>query len=56
LWRNFQERGIFDAKTAADFRLHILSKGGTENPMDLFVKFRGRKPEVRALLERSGLK
>jgi len=52
----FQERGIFDAKTAADFRFYILSKGGTENPMDLFVKFRGRKPEVRALLERSGLK
>ena len=52
----FQERGIFDAKTADSFRRNILSKGGTEPPMDLYVKFRGRKPEVKALLERSGLK
>ena len=52
----FQEKGIFDAKTAASFRQNILSRGGTEKPMDLYVKFRGHKPEVKALMERSGLK
>lgn len=52
----FQEKGIFDRDTARAFRQHILEKGGSEHPMDLYIRFRGRKPEVDALLRRSGLK
>lgn len=49
----FKEHGIFDKHTAARFRKEILSKGGTEFPMDLYVKFRGRKPSIDALLKRN---
>lgn len=52
----FKERGIFDRETATSFRKNILEKGGTENPMTLYVRFRGQEPTVDALLERSGLK
>ncbi len=52
----FKERGIYDIETAASFREHILSKGGTEHPMDLYVKFRGQEPSIDPLLIRSGLK
>lgn len=52
----FKERGIFDRETAESFRKNILEKGGSEHPMELYVRFRGRKPSVDALLERSGLK
>ena len=52
----FKEKGIFDRDTAASFRKNILEKGGSEHPMELYVRFRGRKPSVEALLERSGLK
>lgn len=51
----FKEKGIFNAETAAKFK-HLLSKGGTEDPMKLYIDFRGRKPKVDALLERAGLK
>ncbi|WP_118975963.1 M3 family metallopeptidase [Taibaiella koreensis] len=51
----FKETGIFSPETAAKFKT-LLSKGGTEDPMDLYVAFRGRKPTVDALLERAGLK
>ncbi|WP_251620783.1 M3 family metallopeptidase [Odoribacter lunatus] len=51
----FQEKGIFDKETAQSFRKNILEKGGSEHPMDLYVRFRGRKPTVDALLKRSGL-
>ncbi|MBO5135671.1 MAG: M3 family metallopeptidase [Bacteroidaceae bacterium] len=51
----FKEKGIFNRENAEDFRKNILSKGGTENPMTLFVKFRGRKPSIEALLERNGI-
>ena len=51
----FKEKGIFDAATAESFRTHILSKGGTEHPMKLYVDFRGHEPSINALLERSGL-
>ena len=50
----FKETGIFNPDTAAKFKT-LLSKGGTEDPMDLYIAFRGRKPEVGALLERAGL-
>lgn len=50
----FKEQGIFDPATAARFKT-LLSKGGTEDPMDLYVAFRGREPKAEALLQRAGL-
>ncbi len=52
----FTEKGIFDKDTATLFRKNILEKGGTEKPLDLYVRFRGKKPSIDALLKRSGLK
>lgn len=51
----FKEKGLFDQTTAHAFRENILSKGGSEDPMDLYVKFRGKKPDVSALLKKRGL-
>ncbi|QNL49549.1 M3 family metallopeptidase [Olivibacter sp. SDN3] len=50
----FKETGIFNKDTAQKFKT-LLSKGGTEDPMALYVDFRGRKPDVQALLNRAGL-
>jgi peptidyl-dipeptidase Dcp len=55
-YKAFKENGIFDVATATSFRNNVLSKGGTEHPMDLYVKFRGKQPTIDALLEREGLK
>jgi peptidyl-dipeptidase Dcp len=52
----FMDRGIFDKATAQSFRDNILSRGGTENPMELYRRFRGQEASVEALLVRSGLK
>lgn len=52
----FKTNGIFDRKTADAFRTNILEKGGSEPPMELYIRFRGQEPTVDALLERSGLK
>ena len=51
----FKEKGIFDASTAQKFYKEVLSKGGTEDPGELYMKFRGKKPDSKALLRRSGL-
>lgn len=51
----FREAGIFDKKTAQRFRDCILSKGDTEPPMELYRCFRGKDPQVDALLERTGV-
>ncbi len=51
----FLEKGIFDKNTATKFKENILSKGGTEKPMDLYQRFRGAKPKPDALLKRAGL-
>jgi len=51
----FEEAGIFDAGTAARFRESILARGGSRDAMDLFVQFRGRKPDVRPLLRQTGI-
>ncbi len=51
----FQEKGIFNKEVAKKFRDHVLSKGGTEHPMELYKKFRGQEPKPEALLKRSGL-
>lgn len=52
----FKENGIFDSATASAFRSNILSKGGTDEPMKLYVQFRGKEPSIDAMLERKGLK
>jgi peptidyl-dipeptidase Dcp len=52
----FTETGIFNKETARSFRENILEKGGTGNPLDLFIKFRGREPSMEPLLIRSGLR
>lgn len=51
----FKETGIFNKETANKFKTCILSKGGTEKPMDLYVQFRGKEPNADALLKRAGL-
>ncbi len=50
----FKEAGIFDVETAKKFREHILSKGGSADPMELYKKFRGAAPRIEPLLKRSG--
>lgn len=51
----FKEKGIFNKEIASKFKEHILSKGGTEKPMDLYKRFRGKEPKADALLKRAGL-
>ena len=51
----FLENGIFDKPTAQKFKDNVLSKGGTDKPMKLYVNFRGKKPDNTALLKRAGL-
>ena len=51
----FKEKGLFDKETATKFRKFILSTGGTDDPMALYKKFRGREPEIGPLLTRRGL-
>jgi Zn-dependent oligopeptidase len=51
----FKEEGIFNKKVATKFKEFVLSQGGTQDPMELYIKFRGKKPNSDALLERSGL-
>lgn len=51
----FQENGIFNKEIATKFKDNILSRGGTELPMELYKKFRGQEPKVDALLKRAGL-
>ena len=52
----FKRNGIFDRATADRFRECILSKGGTEHPMTLYRRFRGKEPTIDALLKRNGIK
>lgn len=51
----FKEKGLFDAETARAFRENILARGGSEDPMTLYVRFRGREPKVEPMLRRRGL-
>ncbi len=51
----FKQEGIFNQDIAGKLQRHVLAKGGTEKPMDLYVRFRGRKPRIEALLKRAGL-
>ncbi|KQC31206.1 M3 family metallopeptidase [Flagellimonas eckloniae] len=51
----FKENGIFNKEIATKFKENVLSKGGTENPMTLYKRFRGAAPKIEPLLERAGL-
>ena len=51
----FEEEGIFNARTGADFMQQILEKGGSRSPMELFRAFRGREPKIDALLRHCGI-
>jgi oligopeptidase A len=51
----FEEHGIFDPESGRDFLQCILERGGSEDAMDLFVRFRGREPKIDALLRHSGI-
>jgi len=51
----FKQKGIFNKEVATKFKDHILSRGGTENPMTLYKRFRGQEPKPEALLKRAGL-
>lgn len=51
----FLEKGIFNKEVATKFKDNVLSKGGTENPMELYKRFRGQEPKPDALLKRAGL-
>ncbi len=52
----FREKGIFSPEAAASFRKNVLSRGGTENPAELYRRFRGADPTIDALLRRDGIK
>ena len=51
----FEEEGIFNRDTGASFRRNILEAGGSQEPMELFVAFRGREPKIEPLLRHSGI-
>ena len=51
----FQEKGIFNKDTADLFKKHVLSAGGSEHPMELYKRFRGKEPSPEALLRRTGM-
>jgi len=52
----FEEEGIFNEKVGNDFLTNILEKGGSQEPSVLFKAFRGREPEIDALLRHCGIK
>lgn len=51
----FEENGVFDRRTGLEFLRHILEPGGSREPMELFMAFRGREPSIDALLRHLGL-
>ena len=51
----FRERGIFNREVAGSFRRNILSRGGSEHPMTLYMNFRDREPDPRALYDKMGI-
>lgn len=55
-FKAFKEKGVFSSEMGARFRSCILSKGGTEPPMELYERFRGKKPTIEAMMERDGIK
>ncbi|MGL4292609.1 MAG: M3 family metallopeptidase [Bacteroidales bacterium] len=51
----FETNGLFDQNTAQSFRDNVLSQGGTEDPMELYKRFRGQEPSIDALMRRDGI-
>ncbi len=51
----FEERGVFDMETGIRFLTTVLEQGGSRDPLELFVEFRGREPQIDALLRHHGL-
>lgn len=51
----FKTKGLFDKDTADSFRKNILERGGSADPMKLYIKFRGKKPDIGPLLDKRGL-
>jgi oligopeptidase A len=51
----FEENGVFDRATAQRFLDAILARGGSRDPLDAFIEFRGRSPDIRALLRQNGI-
>lgn len=51
----FRETSLFDPETTKAFRENILEKGGTEDPMTLYINFRGKEPSIEPLLKKRGL-
>lgn len=51
----FKETDLFDQETAGKFREYVLSAGGTDDPMEMYKRFRGQEPGIEPLLERRGL-
>ncbi|GAB6042925.1 oligopeptidase A [Endothiovibrio diazotrophicus] len=51
----FEERGVFDRATGEEFLHAILERGGSAEPMELYVEFRGREPSIDALLRHNGI-
>ncbi|HOQ49492.1 MAG TPA: M3 family metallopeptidase, partial [Candidatus Kapabacteria bacterium] len=51
----FKETSLFDRTTAESFRRNVLEKGHTDDPMNLYIKFRGREPQIEPLLRKRGL-
>ena len=54
-YSRFREEGIMNMKVADSFRKNILSMGDSEHPMELYMRFRGRKPQIEPLLKRDGI-
>jgi oligopeptidase A len=54
-YSKFEERGVFDRATGAEFLHTVLEQGGSRDPMDLFVAFRGRRPSIEPLMRHLGL-
>ncbi|MDX1803533.1 MAG: oligopeptidase A [Alcanivorax sp.] len=54
-YSRFEEEGEFNEDTGRDFRTKILAQGGSREPLELFMAFRGREPSVEALLRHSGI-
>ena len=52
----FEDEGIFNRQTGQTFLDNILTRGGSEEPMELFKRFRGREPQLDAMLEHYGIK
>ncbi len=51
----FEEKGIFDSETGLRFLKAVLEQGGSRDPLELFIEFRGREPQIDALLRHNGL-